>query len=230
VVEATTTMTRLAAVITVSAATVLAACNGGGSAGPATDPPNTSRATPSTSTSTTSSSSTSTTIAEPTTTVFDEEALKAEIAADYEENYFELRDLFLRPSLDDLDNRLAEVAQPGSESDSRLTARLEELIELGDALVPNDPDLFSVSVESVELVGAAPYVEAVVTACQVDNRKQVTLAENSPAGVEVLVSGSDRLRVGRYRESVKLTAFGWVSYTGRLDGESFDGVETCPSA
>lgn len=221
-------MTRLAAVITVSAAAVLAACNGGGSAGPATDPPNTSRATPSTSTSTTSSSSTSTTIAEPTTTVFDEEALKAEIAADYEENYFELRDLFLRPSLDDLDNRLAEVAQPGSEAHRLLKARLVELIGLGDALVPNDPDLFSVTVEEVELVGAAPYEEAIVTACRVDNRKQVTLAENSPTGAEVLVFGSDSLRVGRFREPVGLTDRGWVPYTGRRDGESFEGVQTCP--
>jgi hypothetical protein len=223
-------MTRLAAVITVSAATVLAACNGGGSAGPATDPPNTSRATPSTSTSTISSSSTSTTIAEPTTTVFDEEALKAEIAADYEENYFELRDLFLRPSLDDLDNRLADVSEPGSPSFSQRKARLEELVALGDALVPNEPDLYSVTVESVELVGDAPYTEALVTACRVSNSRQVTLPENSPASVEVVVAGTDELRVGRYTEPVRLTGRGWVSHTGRLDGERFDGVETCPPA
>jgi hypothetical protein len=229
VVEATTTMTRLAAVITVSAVVALAACSGSDDASPTTPPPDTSPATTS-STSTSTTSSTSTTVAETTTTVFDEEALKAEIAADYEENYFELRELFLRPSLDDLDARLAEVAQPGSEANRLLKARLEELIELGDALVPNDPDLFSVTVEEVELVGAAPYTEAIVTACRVDNRKQVTLAANSPTGVEVLVFGSDSLRVGRFREPVGFTDRGWVPYTGRRDGESFEGVETCPPA
>ncbi len=214
---------------------LLAACNDGGSTAGTGSVPSPSATTPTattpTSTSATTSSSTTTTSSTSTTTsttVPVEVTVKAQIVADYTRIFYESATLLENPSLDGLDQRLATIAEVGSESFKQRRTRVEELVALGDRLVRNDPDLYSITVENVELVGSAPYTEAIVKSCQVDNRKQITPAENSPIGSVILVGGSDTLDVGRLTEKVRLVGDRWVEYAGRLDGVAFQGVTTCP--
>jgi hypothetical protein len=183
-----------------------------------------------TSTSSTTSTTSSTTSTVPPSTTIDVESLKAQIAAEFEEDQRRLLEIFARPSLDGLDERLAEIAEPGSQSTIQYKARLEELVELGQGLVPNDPDLNVTMVESVELVGDPPYTEAIVTSCIVDDYRVVTLPEFSPTGTEILVGGSEVFSVGRYTEPLRLSERGWVKYTGRRDVVRFPGATTCPDA
>jgi hypothetical protein len=161
-----------------------------------------------------------------TTPPVDEEALKAEIARDYERAFYRRWQMLRRPSLHDLHDKAASVLAEGSPAFDALVHRIQELVALGDALVPNEPDLLDVTVESVRLVGQAPYTRAIVTACEVTNRKQVTLPENSPTGHEIEVAGSGRLLVTRFQESVRRTGSGWLRYTDPREGTRFENGET----
>ena len=76
----------------------------------------------------------------------------------------------------------------------------------------------------------APYTDAVVTLCQVDNRKQVTAAENSPVSSQVDIEGTGILRAFRIADPVKLTDHGWLPYAGQLDGKLFEGQDSCPAS
>ena len=91
--------------------------------------------------------------APPTTSVDD---LKAVIAADIEAaklaNYAYLVD----PSVESLPAHLEAVAVPGSPLEASLTGFVNDLVGLGDGIIPGDPDVLTVTVEQVEFVGAAP--------------------------------------------------------------------------
>ncbi len=115
---------------------------------PTTDPPTTS-APPTTSTP-------------PTTEPVDEEALKAQIADDYERAFYRRWQMLENPRLRNLEARAAEVAVVRFARVRRVRVDgSRELVALGDAVVPNDPDLLAVTVESVELVGEPPYRRAI---------------------------------------------------------------------
>jgi hypothetical protein len=185
---------------------------------PTTDPPTTS--TP------------ATTSAPPTTTTapIDEEALKAEIAEDYERAFYRSYRILEHPRLRNLEMRAAEVLAPGSPAFDVFVARVRELVALGDAVVPNDPDLLSATVENVELAGEPPYRRATVTVCEVTNRRQVNLPENSPSGEAIEVAGSGELLVTRFEEPVRLTRNGWLRYKTPREGIGYPGETTCPPA
>ena len=111
-----------------------------------------------------------TTVPPPTTTQpIDEEALKAEIAE-------RLRAGVLPPLARCSRCRACATSRrgsprcwsQGSPAFDSFVARIEELVALGDRVVPNDPDLYSATVENVELVGRPPYRRAIVTVCEVD--------------------------------------------------------------
>jgi hypothetical protein len=172
-----------------------------------------------------------TTVTPTTTPPVDVEALKAEIARDYERAFYRGWKMLEMPSLRNLEARVAAVRVPGSPSFDQLVARIEELVALGDRVVPNDRDLLSVTVERVELVGRPPFRRAIVTVCEVTNRRQVTPAENSPTGNEIEVAGTGVLDVARYDEPVRLTDNGWLRYVETRRGTLFDqGETTCPPA
>jgi hypothetical protein len=169
----------------------------------------------------------------PTTTdaPIDEEALKAEIADDYERAFYRGWKMLEQPRLRNLQARVSHVYVPGSPAYDSYIARTRELVALGDAVVPNDPDLLSVKVENVRLVGRPPYRRAVVTACEVTNRRQVTPPENSPTGNEIEVAGSGELVVTRFEEPVQLTENGWLTYRAHRTGIGYvNGETTCPPA
>lgn len=214
--------------------------DGGAGATPTTTAPTTSSMPPPTTVvgSTTASSASPPTTEVATTTdppkttdaPIDEEALKAEIAEDYERAYYRGWKMLEQPRLRNLGERAAGVLARGSSAFDSYVARTSELVALGDAVVPNDPDLLSVTVEDVRLVGAPPYRRAIVTVCEVTNRKQVTPAENSPTGNEIEVAGTGTLDVARYHEPVRLTENGWLRYRLPRKGVLFNqGETTCPS-
>jgi hypothetical protein len=156
-----------------------------------------------------------------------EDALKAQVAADYERAYLRRYEIFQHPTVDNLDALVAEVAVPGSEDATAFKSFVEGLVAVGDVI---SVDVANATVEQVKLVGAAPYTEAVVTVCQVEQSKQVTPAANSPTGSEILVGGSEIHRAFRTDEPVRLTDQGWRQYQNRLDGTRFQGADSCPAA
>ena len=196
-----------------------------------------STAVPSTTSSSASPVATSSTTAAPTvapvttTTVVAEDALKAQIAADYVKAYGLEADLEAKPSLDQLEARTAEIAPEGSDNYTRLVAVVKGLVQVGDVVRANDTDpVYAATVEGVELVGSAPYTSAVVHACLVDNRVRVNTADQSPTGADVVVYGSGSLTATRIRISVLLTPHGWLPPGLPDDGRTWEGVASCPSA
>ncbi|MFV0306882.1 MAG: hypothetical protein ACK5OX_03955 [Desertimonas sp.] len=245
---------RLLVVIGALVAVTAAACDGGESstgstaAGdtlspatrPATTPPSDTASPPTESPAAASTSSTmassitatipATSIPATSSTSQDQadEALRQQIAADYIENFAEVDAIVANPSLDGLDARLAEAFEPGSAAFVAVHDHVADLVATGDVVARNNPDLFSVTVESVELVGDRPFVDAVVVACEVDNRQRITPPENSPTGQPVLVAGTGMLLVGRYREPMRLTDGGWITYQSPRQARGYEGVQTCP--
>jgi hypothetical protein len=133
------------------------------------------------------------------------------------------------PSLHNLDNRTATVFAAGSRPFDRFVRIVEDLVATGDRWVPNKPDLLSATVEQVELVGRPPYRRAIVTACEVTNRKRVTPAENSPSGRPIEVAGTGELLVTRFEQPVRQTVNGWLIYAQPRQATQFDqGETTCP--
>ena len=113
-----------------------------------------------------------TTTVEPTTTTVDVEALKAEIAADYLRSWELRRELTANPTLDGLDEKLAQISAPGSEDyDNASELRSTSWSRRGERVVAGTPDEFRIDVESVELVGEPPHQEAVVTICFVEQHR-----------------------------------------------------------
>jgi hypothetical protein len=176
---------------------------------------------------TSTSTSTSTTTTLPATTTTTLEDLRAQIAADYSRSTLREYDLLGDPSLDNLEASVAEVAVAGSDFHTTLMTTIQDLVAKGDRVIPNDPDILTITVESVELVGEAPYTEATVTSCKVENRKRVTTAENSPTGIETEVGDSGLITAYHTTEPVRLTDKGWLRYATNITGEIKKGQDAC---
>lgn len=220
------------------AATLIAACNGD-------DEPTATLATTAPSTTTTpelttvatsaldttgsTGPSTSDVSAPPTTPAQDEEALKAQIAADYERSFREILVMQENPSLDDLQARVDLVAAPGSEVHARLVQRISDLVDRGERVMPSDPDLTRVVVEQVELVGEPPYVRALVTNCETSNRRSVSSIDTTTATADVMSSDTGELISFRTVQPVVLTPNGWLRSDLISTGGVYRGESSCPS-
>ncbi|MET0579813.1 MAG: hypothetical protein ABW122_14240 [Ilumatobacteraceae bacterium] len=184
-----------------------------------------------TTTATTSAPTTAAPTTPPPPTTSPEDALKAQIAADYVSSVDRYFELVNQPSLDNLAERAKLASADGSEYYAAVVALVEELVQLGDRIVPNDPDIRKVIVEDVELLGAAPYVDAIVAVCAVSNAKQVTPMENLPVGQEIITAGTGVLTAIRSREAVRLVAGSWLPTTATVFAEGiWEGEDTCPPA
>ena len=137
------------------------------------------------------------------------------------------------PSLRNLEARVAKVLVAGSPAFDSFVARVQELVALGDQVVPNDPDLLSVTVENVELVGAAavpPGDRHRVRGDQSHSRSRrrrthrPATRSRSPARAV--------LEVTRFEEPVRLTEQRLASLSASPDeGIGFvQGETTCPPA
>jgi hypothetical protein len=197
--DTATTTTTQSAVVATTAATVTT------TTAPATTAPE-----PSTTTTTVA-----TTPPPPPTTSVDD--LKAQIAADYVASQQRLAELEAAPTLDDLEARLATIAAAGSEYYEHLLSYVQELVQLGDVVIPNDPPVNTVTVESVVLEDDD---SATLTVCEANNLKRVTPPENSPVGEEVLVGGGE-LAAKRRHVRVVNSANGWVQ---EADNQTVDAL------
>jgi hypothetical protein len=165
---------------------------------PATTVPDETQAPPAT---TEAPTSTSTTV-EPTTTALDEEAVKAQIAEDYLAVQQALEDLNRAPTLENLDERLAAIATPGSPIHGELRTAIEHDVAVGERLVPGNPDYSDVFVETVELPEGPSGQTASVTACIVSN-ESVVGAQGQPIG------DPGTLIAARVRDTLELSPTGW---------------------
>jgi hypothetical protein len=156
----------------------------------------------------------------PATTTLDVEALKAQIAADYERAWQSHEELVTNPTLDQLDDRLAQFVAPGSDSFNSVKAFVERLVADGQRVINGDPDYSTVTVEMVELIGGPPYAEATVTACQVTNRIRVDSA-GVPAQEPALIAI-------RQQQTVQRTLNGWLPSSNLTGLEQGDGITECP--
>ena len=191
----------------------------------------TSTSLPPTSSTSLPPTSSTTVVATTSTTVPTDDQVKSQIAADYVAQYKRRDELVAAPTLDGLETSASDVEVPGSEGYDQLIKYVQELVAVGDRVVPNDKDPISmVTVEQVNLTGAAPYTEATVTYCRVNNTKRITPPDRSPTGQEVLVFGTGVLRAFRGSEPVKLTEKGWLPFTAKAFGTFFEGQTSCPPA
>ena len=190
----------------------MAACDDGDDTAPtSTDPPTTEATATSDPTATTDAPTTAPTTAPSTSTApgpttSPEDALAAEIAADYLEAEEAIYALVHEPSLDQLEQRVALVAAPGSPFFDLMVARVTELVELGDIVTANDPDIDHVEIEDIEVVDGD---SALLTICRVTNLKQVTPGA-SPTGEDVLTLGTGELIASRSRECRLCTSNAWL--------------------
>jgi hypothetical protein len=160
---------------------------------------------------------TSTTV-EATTTTVDVEALKAEIAEDYLRSWELRRELTANPTLDGLDEKLAQISAPGSEDEATLRSFIEELVSLNERVVAGTPDEFRIDVEVVDVTSAG----ATVTVCFVGNSRRI-----NAAGDTVLDLGTLAVRT---QQDVEQTGNGWLPASGERDLWQGLGVTECPAA
>ena len=223
-------MTKKLALLGAAMTCVAVAC----SSSPATSESTTTAATTIAATTTTvtlaaTTTAAPTTVPAPTTTLSPDDQLKAQIAADYVSAFDRNDAIFADPSQGDLESLLAEVVVAGSPQYSSRLTRLLELRNLGDQVRRIEPFITMVTVENVELLGSAPYTDAVVTVCEVLNLEQVTPAKNSPTGKDIPVGGEGSPRVTRLSEPVQLVNGRWLPFVEVRYGDRFRGVQTCPA-
>jgi hypothetical protein len=217
----------------VAAALVIAACSDDDDADPTTTPVTESTARPTTvaatttspAASTTTSPSTTTTTMTPTTQSADQQ--KAEIEAAYRELDAKGFAMLQNPTLEGLDAKVAEIAVPGGAYAQALTDRVKNLVESGQYVVPDDPSLDSVSVESIEFTGEGA---ATVTACLVTNALTVKRADQSPIPGRSMPIANPEVYASRVHETLVVTETGW-RHDGFVNEEDpvWQGVDACPA-
>lgn len=161
----------------------------------------------------------------PATTVED---VEAQIQADLTAGRERLRALQMQPTLDGLEDALATIALPGSEYYEEELAYVKELVRLGDVVVLGEPPVDTITVEAVTFDDVASLQAASVKVCDAANIGQITPAENSPVG-EDIISVEPSLLAVRYSMSVVRSDSGWVIEVGpqRMVDAGFPGQATC---
>jgi hypothetical protein len=181
---------------------------------------------------TTSSTAPSTTTTVPVPTTASPDQVKAEVAAAYLDLDAKLVQLLMHPTLDGLDVKAAEIAVPGSPYYTALVDRVSTLVAKGQFAARNTPDIQSVTVESVDLLGGVPGQEATAIACEVSNLLTMTGPDNPVVpGSSIPVGGTGELVAYRLTQRLQRTASGW-RHVGAPDATNsyWPGVESCPPA
>lgn len=140
-----------------------------------------------------------------TPTTSPEDALKAQIEADFELSRELLDELASNPTLDDLDARMSEIALPGSQPDLSIREFITGMVQRNERVVNGEPDYSLETVERIDLLGSAPYTQATVTSCYVSNRVRLDSAGIPQGGTGVLTAS-------RLQRTVSLAPSGlWLS-------------------
>lgn len=158
---------------------------------------------------------------EPTPTTLDEEALKAQIAEDFLRAEQEREDLLRNPTLENLEERAARIAVPGSEQYEDLVHFVRGLVERGERAVPGTPDYSDVTVENVALPTGPDRTRATVTVCDVSNQA-IARSDGS------IVPGTDDLIALRSEQPVELTSNGWLPGEPGTPIAGQRGATSCP--
>ena len=218
----------------VAVALTAAACSDDDSADPTTVATESSSApettvadtTTTTSEATTTSSSTTSSTAPPTTASVDQQ--KAEIEAAYRDLDAKGYAMLQNPTMDGLDAKVAEIALPGSPYAEALAARVTQLVQDGQYLVPDDPSIERLTVEAIDVTAPGA---ATVVACQVSNALTVKRADQSPIPGRSIPIANSQIYASRLTETLVQTPNGW-----RHDGVSglqapvWEGADSCPPA
>jgi hypothetical protein len=124
--------------------------------------------------------------------------LKAEIAADTMFAWDVLLRVGLRPKQSELDALLTRAVVPGSYVWEQQRSRARDLRESGDRLAFGEPRFNEMTIENVELVGAAPHRQAFVTFCNSANVNRMHVEPDgslTPSGPQAPFPSSFRFRM-----------------------------------
>lgn len=160
----------------------------------------------------------------------DDEALAAQVAADYAAGLQRMRVLEAEPTLENLDARVGEFAAPDSPFFTQIRDGVAGLVADGQVIVLNDPPIDTLTVEEVRFRGTAPYTTADVLACEGNNLKEITPAANSPTGSEE-VHADEGILALRVWLVLVATPDGWKRYDDNTNFvKAFEGQATCDPA
>jgi hypothetical protein len=220
---------RLAFAVCCAASVIVAGCGGSSAteeAAPAAPSVSIGRPTTTTTAAATTVAETTTTVAPTTTTLDPAEQAKAEIAADYAELYALRAELFVNPGLADRDARLAEFHDPSGAAFLGSQGLFVRLADEGRLVVALDPVVPAEAgrVESIELIGEAPYASAYVWHCVTFNFQEALAADGAP------IEGTQDTWAVRIRLDAVASSSGWRFEVGEdAPNEYWDGATTCPS-
>ena len=187
--------------------------------------PTTASTTEASSRTTTTEASTTTTSA-PTVTTQAVDRQKAEIEAAYRDLDAKGYAMLQNPTLDGLDSTVADIAIPGSPYAQAVIQRVTQLVQNGQYLVPADPSIESLTIESIEMNGPGA---ATVVACQVSNALTVKRADQSPIPGRSIPIANDQVYASRLTETLVLTPDGWRHEgVSGLDAPVWEGADACP--
>lgn len=160
------------------------------------------------------------TTAGPTTTLSESDVVAQVIFAwHYTEQLRE--NLITNPTLDNLDQRVAEITEPGSQLAIDLETLIRDMVAKNERVVRGEPDYSGTTAESVELLGSPPFTEAMVTYCTVTNVRRV-----DASGATVL--NTDGLVAYRASNRMVLSPLGWVQADGSVFIWNADNATECP--
>ena len=155
-------------------------------------------------------------------------SIEQTIVADYQTDQNLYWAVVFSPSTDNLEARVGEFSVPGEQIFAAVVQGVQDLVKVGDAYVPNSPDLRHGSVERVDLDGAS---DATLTICTVDNSKRITPASNSPTSSEIDEDNTGQLAATRSILRMHLSSGRWLlaSYPGDALG-IWKGQDHCEPA
>lgn len=160
----------------------------------------------------------------------EDEALAAQVAADYAAGLQRMRVLEAEPTLENLDARVGEFAAPDSPFFAQIKGVIEGLIAEGRIIKLDDPPVDAVTVEEVRFRGEAPFTAADVLVCEGNNLQEITPAASSPTGSEI-VHVDEGILALRVWVVVEATPEGWKRYDDNTNFvDSYRGQATCDPA
>ena len=123
-----------------------------------------------------------------------------------------------------LERRLSEALVPGSPRYEELMRHFRGMVTTNQRVVLGDPPIRESTVERIELVGDAPYTEAMVTSCEVDNANVVAVGRSADT---ILVHEPQDVRAYRAVRRMELTDGVWKQYGGYKVVEYWQEATQC---
>jgi hypothetical protein len=152
----------------------------------------------------------------PTTTISqeaEEARIKRQVARAYVTGFNHEVGLGQDPPSEGLVRQVHRFAVPGSPISAELVSLLRRLVDKGTRMVVSDPSLNTTTVESVELIGPAPYNQALVTHCTVLIQEEARVARSG----DIVIIDRAGLRSFRGQTEMRFHDGRWKEYELRQD-------------